>query len=281
MRSTPKAFAPRRKHFPSAASTRRSVGALALALLSPVAVSAAVVSTVAASPAAHAAAATPATVANAFGAITSAAVKGTKVDYGAVQAKQTALADVVKMIETASLKGASKQETLAFYLNAYNAHVLAAVLREGLVKDGASTGRGVLDVPGFFDQKTVTTAGQATTLNTLEEKFIRSAGDPRIHFAVNCASVDCPPLAATPYRGKSLDKDLDARSRAYLKRPGAVVFNDATKEVRVVKLFEWYAKDFGGEAGVRKFLHRYLEDARIHTYAITFHEYDWHLNATK
>lgn len=226
------------------------------------------------------AAPTPASVAKQLTAVTKDAVKGTRVDYSVVEKKKPALQALVKDIGKADLSKASKSERLAFYINAYNAHVLLAVLDAGLVKGGKPTGKGVLDVPGFFDKKTHTTAKKTTTLNQLEEKFIRSEGDPRIHFAVNCASVDCPPLAPVAYTGRKLESALEAQTRAYLTRPGAVRFNDAKKTMEVVKLFEWYAKDWGGEAGVRKFLRRYVDDKRVETYKLTYREYDWRLNAT-
>lgn len=226
------------------------------------------------------AAPTPASVAKQLTAITQDAVKGRRVNYAVVAKKKAALEALVKDIGQTELKKASESERLAFYINAYNAHVLLAVLDAGLVKKGKPTGKGVLDVPGFFDKKKHTTAKKSTTLNALEEKFIRSEGDPRIHFAVNCASVDCPPLAPVAYTGRKLESALEAQTRAYLTRPGAVTFDDATKTVTVVKLFEWYAKDWGGDAGVRKFLRRYVDDKRVGTYKFAYREYDWRLNST-
>ncbi len=175
----------------------------------------------------------------------------------------------------------SAAQKLAFYINAYNAHVLGAVLDNGLVKNGGGTGKGVLDVPGFFDKRQVTVAGAKMTLNELEEKYIRSSGDPRIHFVVNCASVDCPPLRARPYVAATLDAALDRQTRAYLTRKGEVVFDDATKTMQVVQLFEWYAGDFGGEAGVRKFIGTYVSDPRVKTYRLTYRSDDWRLNTTR
>jgi hypothetical protein len=170
------------------------------------------------------------------------------------------------------------KDKLAFYTNAYNALVLEAVLENKLPES-------VLKVDGFFDKKTYTVAGEQLTLNALEEKKIRSSKDPRVHFVVNCASISCPPLRARVYDGATWDKSLEEQTKRYLTKKGEVQIDDAKKTITVVKLFEWYAGDWGGEAKIRAFLAKYLKKdaAKINdpAYKLAYREYDWNLNATK
>ena len=204
------------------------------------------------------------------------AVKGRFVDYDAVNADVEALRAYVAAVaaaKPADLGG--KNDQLAFYTNAYNANVLLAVLDNARPKS-------VLDVKGFFDGKKYTIAGEAMTLNQLEEKKIRSAGDPRVHFAVNCASYDCPPLAGTVFTGANYQAQLEKLTKDTLNRKDEVVVDEAKKEVRVVQLFEWYQKDWGDETKVRAFIAKYVPAVAAQVndpaYKLAYRPYDWRSN---
>lgn len=217
---------------------------------------------------------------DAYDAMLKRVVKGRFVDYDQA-AKEDLVAVLVAFREenaSARVDGLSSAARLAFYTNAYNAIVLDEVRRQ---KRPSS----VLKVDGFFDKTKHTVAGEALTLNELEERKIRSSGDPRVHFVVNCASDDCPPLAPFAYRAETWERDVEAQTRAYLTRPGEVAIDDAKKTITVVQLFEWYRGDFGGDDGVRKFLTRYdairaktLMDPR---FTLAYRPYDWDLNQTR
>ncbi len=208
------------------------------------------------------------------------AVKGRFVDYDVVAADAEILKAYVAAVAAAKPADlGSKTDQLAFYTNAYNANVLLAVLDNSRPKS-------VLDVKGFFDAKKYQVAGESLTLNQLEEKKIRSSGDPRVHFAVNCASYDCPPLAATAFSGKSWDRDLERLTKEALTRKDEVAVDDAKKEVRVVQLFEWYQKDWGDEAKVRAFVAKYVGAdvaAKVTdpAYKLGYRPYDWRNNGKK
>lgn len=210
-------------------------------------------------------------------AIVKKAVKGRLVDYDAVAKEQAALKAYLEKVAVADVSGLQPKQKLAFYTNAYNATVLNAVLESGRPKS-------VLDVPGFFDKKPYKVAGEDFTLNALEEKKIRSSGDPRVHFAVNCASFDCPPLLNKAFSAKSWDKDLEKLTKAYLTRDGEVKVDDAAKTIAVVQIFEWYRGDFGDEAKVREFIAKYVPadvaaKVKDPAYKITYRPYDWRPNA--
>jgi hypothetical protein len=163
---------------------------------------------------------------------------------------------------------------LAFYLNAYNALVVKAVLSHWPLES-------VRAVEGFFDGERHRVAGRSLTLNQLENDVIRSArfDEPRIHFAVSCASAGCPPLSRRAYTASNLEAQLARRSRAFVRRTTRV----GSSGVRLSQIFEWFADDFGGERGVRAFVAARLDDAaaarvRDPSVPLRYTPYDWDLN---
>lgn len=214
---------------------------------------------------------------SAFDKILRAHVKNGQVDYKAIRSSaRPALQGYLKAVAAAKLDGMDRDQRLAFYINAYNALVIEAVLANWPVQS-------VIKVPGFFKKKSHKVAGRSLTLDQLEHKVIRPEfKEPRIHFALVCAAVSCPPLMPRAFRGATLDKDLERLTRAFINSPkGAQVKVD---KVAVSKLFEWFSEDFKAAAGsVSKYLARYHKTAKKRLsggkLALTYLPYDWSLNA--
>ncbi|MDP2342123.1 MAG: DUF547 domain-containing protein [Deltaproteobacteria bacterium] len=198
--------------------------------------------------------------------VLAAAVKGDLVDYRAVELNRPALRSYLDVVAVADVSRASRSELIAFYVNAYNATVLDQVLVHGLVAKKAK----VTDVKGFFDGLEHRFAGQALTLNELEA--LARKLDPRVHFVINCASLDCPPLRARSYSAGPLEADLERQTRAFLARPEQLKVDVVAGTVVTTQLLEWYAADFGD---VRTFLSRH---APVGSLPISFRPYDWRLN---
>ena len=208
-----------------------------------------------------------------------AAVLKTRVRNGLVDYKGLKDADLEKLdafleyIAKAKVPG-KRSEKIAFYINAYNALVLRAVVTEGRP-------RSVLDVKGFFKTEKHQVAGRTVSLDALEKKILNPfAKDPRLHFVLVCAAVGCPILESTPYHARDLESRLDAATRRYLgSNRGATTDG---KSVKVSKLFDWYKTDFGGEEGVKQFLTRYLPAKVKAVYqkapALGYIDYNWSLN---
>ncbi len=169
----------------------------------------------------------------------------------------------------------SRDEQLAFYLDAYNALTVRAVVTRWPIDS-------VMNVPGFFDRIPHRVAGREMTLNHLENEILRAHfNEPRIHFAINCASASCPPLHREPFSGRrDVDALLDRLARTFVRRTTRV----GADSVRVSKLFEWFEGDFVGRGGVRAFVASYLDparasEARQEGRALTYAPYDWAPNA--
>ena len=108
--------------------------------------------------------------------------------------------------------------------------------------------------------------------------------DPRIHYAVNCASVGCPNLLKQAYTGATLETMLNRAARGYINSPRGVRFDG--KEIIVSSLFDWYAGDFGGSprrilTHIRKYADPVLADRLAGATEFSDYEYDWALNDKK
>ena len=131
----------------------------------------------------------------------------------------------------------------------------------------------------------MTVEGQSLSLDNVEHDILRKQWkDPRVHYAVNCASFSCPNLSAKPFTGMDLDAMLDDGARAYINHPRGVTFRG--ERLVLSQIFEWYRKDFGStDAEVIAHLSRYANPdlkAKLATVrSIADYGYDWSLNEAK
>jgi enoyl-CoA hydratase/carnithine racemase len=137
---------------------------------------------------------------------------------------------------------AARADALAFYADAYNALVIRGVIRAGFP-------RSVLDVKGFFDKATHAVAGRGLTLDALEKEVIRPLGNPLHHFILVCGAVGCPSLEPRALVGSDVEARAEAAARRYLATAHGA--RRAAPSLQLSRIFEWYAADFGGPAGVR------------------------------
>jgi hypothetical protein len=192
-------------------------------------------------------------------------------------ADRARLAALVQAVGDADPSAWSRDARLAFYIDAYNVLVIYEVLRRWPLES-------VIRSDGFFDGATFAVAGEERTLNALENEVIRgdAFAEPRIHFAVNCASAGCPPLSRTAYTARNLEAQLAAQASRYVRETTRI--DRAHDRVEVSQIFEWFGADFEPAGGVRAFVAAQLEaeDAafvlRDET-TIAHFEYDWTLNA--
>lgn len=193
-------------------------------------------------------------------------------DAGAM-AKLKAFTDKVATTDARSF---SREEALAFYINAYNATTIAEVLRLWPVTS-------VLKQDGFFDKTKHLIAGESLTLNDLETKKIREPfKEPRIHFLVNCASASCPYLVGEAITAANLEVLLDRQATEYVTR--TTNFPKGKKSFEISSIFDWYKDDFGGADGVRAFIAAHVTAERRDFVSdkankVGFFTYDWATNA--
>ena len=207
------------------------------------------------------------------------------VDYAALAAEPRDLETYLASLADARPEELTAAEALAFWSNAYNAVTLKHVLDR--YPDIAS----VKAVDGFFDQLRFPVAGAERTLDEIETAG-RDLGDPRIHFAVVCASTGCPDLPAEPFRGAVIDGQLDRATRRFLADPNKGMRHDADSgTIWLSSIFKWYAGDFTGGSTVVAFFARgsVADWVRRHLPAevarelagsdrVRYLDYDWALN---
>lgn len=168
----------------------------------------------------------------------------------------------------------NRDASLAWHLNAYNAWVLHNILKK-YPTEGPLDGEML-----FFHGKRIEISGKKTSLHQLEQEVIRPTfKEPRVHFALNCASASCPPLAPAPFSAEGLDARLDALAREFLNRnPRALRVADGGKTVWLSKIFDWYKEDFGGPDGIVPYINRYRDAKMAAGARVRFLDYDWSLN---
>lgn len=163
------------------------------------------------------------------------------VDYQGLKKEEGKLDRYLKVLEEADTKALPRKERFAFYINAYNAWTIRLIL-------SAYPGiKSIKDLGTLFKspwkKKIARIDGDVITLDNIEHDILRPRfKDPRIHFAVNCASKSCPPLRSEPYRGDVLDQQLTEMTKAFINDPERNRLQGNT--LYVSSIFKWYSEDF-------------------------------------
>lgn len=218
------------------------------------------------------------------------------VDYDGFARDRQALQeflDATAKVERSAFDAWPQAERTAFLLNVYNAQTIALVLTRWPQLDS------IKDLGGWFSspwkKSFFNLLGAQRSLDDIEQQMLRGApgfDEPRIHFALNCASLGCPALRAEAYRGVDLDAQLDDQTRRFLRDRSRNRYDAARGVLTVSHLFDWYAEDFErgfrGATSVTAFLGLYAAElsdngearARIGRGAVSieYSAYDWSLN---
>lgn len=176
----------------------------------------------------------------------------------------------------------SREEQLAYWINAYNAFTVKLIIdnyplqsiKELNRKMAAPTNKTI------WDKKFFTLAGQPFSLNMIEHGILRKEFiEPRIHFAINCASVSCPVLLNEAYTAVKLEQQLERQTRQFINDPSKNKLSAQNPEVSYI--FNWFADDFIKNSNLIQFLNRYSKTKINPNAKISFLEYDWNLNEQK
>ena len=212
----------------------------------------------------------------------------TRIDYGAVTAEErTRLDRIIDALAAVPVSGLNRDAQMAYWLNLYNAVTVKLILDHYPVESirDIKLGGGLFG-GGPWDASLVEVEGQPLTLNEIEHRILRPIWqDPRIHYGVNCASIGCPNLWPTAWMPETLDAELDAAARAFVRHPRGVEITRRGGEVRVTvsSIYDWFVEDFGGtERGVLAHLQRHATPETAAQLAelrsIDGSAYDWSLN---
>jgi len=185
-------------------------------------------------------------------------------------------------VTKAQFDGFSRAQKMAFLINAYNAFTVKLVLDHYPVKS-------IKDIGGWFSspwkKKFFPLFGESTSLDAIEHERLRKDFDePRIHFAIVCASKSCPGLWDEAFVDEKLEVQLERGTKAFLQDRNRNVYVSGTKTFEVSKIFDWFAKDFEkGSGTVQAFLASKMakdpaEAALMRESIVKYVEYDWSLN---
>ena len=179
----------------------------------------------------------------------------------------------------------ARSDKLAYWLNAYNALVLAAMAKEyPEKKDQLKT---LIGRYRFFMSMKFKAGGRDLSLNDIETNAIRKQfQEPRIHFAIVCASMGCPWLSREAFQGDRLEEQMVSRTRLFVNQERNVRLNPAKREAELSSIFQWYAQDFGASTEeLLSFIGKYrtadgtkLQEGK---WRVRYVKYDWGINEAK
>ncbi len=202
--------------------------------------------------------------------------------YGRVTDEdKQALEDYIDKLEAIDLARYNQEEQFAFWANLYNAVTVNLVIDAYPVTSIRKIKSGAFS-SGPWSKKRIQLGAWALSLDDVEHKILRVFwDDPRVHYALNCASIGCPNLPTQAFTGKALTQALNAGARAYINHPRGVHLDNG--KLTVSSIFHWYREDFGNsDQGIIDHLMQFAEGplaqelARIQK--ISNHDYDWSLN---
>jgi hypothetical protein len=216
------------------------------------------------------------------------------VDYAGLQGQPRRLDRFLAVVADVSqqrYQAWPEKERIAFLINAYNAITLRSIIDQKPIKAS------IRDILGVWRIRTHPVMGRSLTLDAIEHQILRKEfNEPRIHAALVCAALSCPPLRREPYSGEQLDAQLEDQVRRWLGSGVGLHINRREGTVKISAIFQWFADDWGradpdaepipghGDASpVLRFIARHLEgEDRAYVlagdYTLSYLDYDWSLN---
>tara|TARA_R110000868_G_scaffold720_4_gene5249 strand:+ start:10124 stop:10777 length:654 start_codon:yes stop_codon:yes gene_type:complete len=163
----------------------------------------------------------------------------------------------------------TKNETLAFWINAYNAFTIKLIIDNYPIKS-------IKNIKNPWDKKFIKIGTQTMSLNHIEHDILRKMSEPRIHFAIVCASVSCPRLQNEAFSASKLDSQLDKAAFEFLS--DFTKNNITENNLSLSKIFQWFSKDFKQKGDLIHFLNLYAQVKISKNAKIKFKDYNWNLN---
>lgn len=167
----------------------------------------------------------------------------------------------------------SVQELLAYYINLYNAYTVQLIVTNYPTKT-------IKDIDGNWTKGFVPVGSKNLSLGGIENGILRKMDEPRIHFAINCASISCPNLLNEAFTASKINEQLDRATKQFINSDK----NDIdAKNPKLSSIFDWYQKDFkvNGSQDVIGYINQYSSEKINKDAVITYKNYDWNLNEQK
>lgn len=209
-----------------------------------------------------------------------------RVDYSGLKSNSKHLSDYIAQLERTDVTALTRDDQFAYWVNLYNALTVRVVVDHypvASIRDialGGSLAAAVIGGP--WKAKLAKVCGLDLALDDIEHTILRGEfKDPRLHYAINCASVGCPNLRIEPFTGGDLEITLEAAARDFINSPRGMAIENG--QIVLSGIFKWYRRDFGGdERAVLAHIARYADKPRRaaieRRLPVTRYDYDWRLN---
>lgn len=165
-------------------------------------------------------------------------------------------------------ENAETTEKLAYWVNLYNAIVMKMVIDHYPIKS-------INDLENPWKKKSITINNKEYSLDDIEHTVLRNMNEPRIHFLLNCAATSSPKLWNRAYTNRNITQALEEKTIEYINDPSKNLV--ASDNVKLSRVFEWYAKDFNN-GDVKNYINQYAKEKIQKSSKIAYLEYDWSLN---
>jgi hypothetical protein len=162
-----------------------------------------------------------------------------------------------------------KKDVMAYWINAYNALTVQLILQNYPLKS-------IKDLKDPWGRKVIEIEGKSYSLGEIEHEVLRKMNEPRIHFAINCASVSCPRLLNEAFSSLKLEQQLYRLTCDFLSDKFKNQLN--SKKTILSKIFQWYVKDFGSFDDRINFFKKYGDETISNKTSFRYLPYDWNLN---
>lgn len=220
-------------------------------------------------------------------------VKNGLVDYDNLR-NDDRLPKYLDQLSNTNIEELTRKEKLAFWINAYNAYTLQVVVENYPIEsimELHTGGRiiGYLLGKTVWDKNFIEITGKKYNLNDIEHKILRKMNEPRIHFAIVCASISCPELRNEAYEANKLETQLDEQTKEFINDTLHNRFDLKNREAKLSEIFNWFEEDFGNsKEDVLHYISNYLHEEiaydiknNLNKWDVSFMNYDWDLNAWK
>ncbi len=214
---------------------------------------------------------------------------GRHFDYAGLKQDEEKFEAYLSRLANADLSSLAADEIQTLFINAYNAYIVLSIF-ERVTDDGTYEIASIRDIPDVFTRETHLVGGFELSLDNMEHNILRPIfKDPRVHFAVNCASSSCPPLPLRAFEAARLDEQLDDVTKATLTNADYISIEDGS--LLVTKIMEWYGADFvnpefkGSQKTLQAYIAKYATEEVTafitengENLTVRFRNYNWVLN---
>lgn len=192
------------------------------------------------------------------------------VNYNSLKKERKSLTEYINLLSKNTPKDNwTKQDKLAYWINAYNALTVDLILRNYPIKS-------IKNIKNPWEQRLWKLGNTWYNLDEIEHNILRKMNEPRIHFAIVCASYSCPKLQNEAFTASKLDMQLTQATKAFLADKNRNELSE--NSLNISKIFDWFSKDFKGKGSVINFLNEYSNIKISKNAKVKYKDYNWSLN---